>query len=136
MTAAAPEIPGPDAATLQAVADALDAASSLLRQRIALSQPYRPSSSPFLSAAERARELHHSLGDRQVQVLTQLDQAGKDGTTTGHISRKIDYGQPNVYLTLRRLQALGLVQKDESAHPHIYRLAGPLVPGWPDAPEW
>ena len=95
---------------LEAIADALDSASSTLRQRIALTKPAAPSEAGTARGpVERARAIHPQLGERQAQVLEVLAQAGEDGTSTGFIARKIDYDQPNVYITLRALVGIGFV---------------------------
>ena len=78
------------------------------------------------SAVARAKEIHPELGPRQAEIIEQLEIAGVDGTTTGVIFRNIGYAQPNVYLTLRGLITLGLVEKDALASPHRYRLASAL----------
>lgn len=107
---------------LDAWADALHAAESVLRDRAARLR------APVLSlepnkVIEAIRLEHPRLGLRQVQVLTELALAGADGTNTGALSRSIGYDQPNVYLTLNELGRRGFVEKDESASPHRYRLA-------------
>jgi DNA-binding IclR family transcriptional regulator len=58
----------------------------------------------------------------------QLEQAGSEGTGTGAIVRAISYDQPDVYLTLKGLQALDFAEKDASTRPHTYRL-GPRLRG-------
>jgi hypothetical protein len=78
------------------------------------------------SAVLRAKAIHPGLGPRQAEILEELEIAGADGTTTGVIFRKIGYPQPDVYLTLRGLVTRGLAEKDESASPQRYRLAGAL----------
>jgi DNA-binding transcriptional ArsR family regulator len=75
------------------------------------------------SAVERARLMHPTLGKRQAQIIEELTAAEPEGTDTGQISRSLQYDQPNVYLTLAALRRHGLVEKDESQHPHRYRLA-------------
>jgi DNA-binding transcriptional ArsR family regulator len=114
------------ATVLEALADALDAASAVLRERLAVLNLASPSPSPAassLTAVERARAIHPQLGPRQAQVLQCLDDAGASGATAGTISRTIDYDQPNVHITLQALVKMGFVEKDESARPHRYRLA-------------
>lgn len=109
---------------LEALAEALDAASATLRQRVALLIP-PPSQrgTEYLDPVARARALHEQLGHRQAQVLQVLADAGEPGTNTGAISRAIGYDQPNVYITLRVLIGLGFVEKDETTNPHTYRLS-------------
>lgn len=113
---------------LAALADALDAASASLRQSLALhaADGGAEPGSPAGSAVDRAKALHPQLGPRQAEVLTLLEKAGNDGTTTGAISRAIGYDQPNVYLTLRGLMTLNFVEKDATTSPHTYRLT-PLL---------
>ena len=86
--------------------------------------PKRPEQN--LKAALLAKQIHPELGPRQDEILEQLEIAGDDGPTAGIISRAIGYPQPDVYLTLRVLVALGFVEKDESTNPQRYRLADPL----------
>jgi len=40
----------------------------------------------------------------------------------GKSSKAIKYDQPNVYLTLQGLCNMGLVEKDATKSPHVYRL--------------
>jgi hypothetical protein len=110
------------AAVLEALAEALDAASLALKRRSALLAEEPERSKLQGGAVARARVIHPLLGPRQAEVVEQLERAGRGGTNTGVISRAIDYEQPNVYLTLRGLITLGFVEKDESATPHRYRL--------------
>src|SRR5262249_29640221 len=118
------------AAFLEALADALDAASATLRQRLAVLNLESYGQAPdavAVSAVERARAMHPQLGRRQAEVLELLERAGHNGTTTGAISRAIGYDQPNVYLTLQALINASFVEKDESAIPHRYRLTSRLT---------
>lgn len=116
-----------DIAVLEAIADALDAASATLRQRVALLKPVGPSEARGpAGAVARARALHPQLGERQAQILEILAAAGAEGTGTGPISHQIDYDQPNVYLTLQSLVRLRFVEKDDTSDPHRYRLTGLL----------
>jgi hypothetical protein len=111
---------------LGALADALDAASATLRQRLALLEPDE-SEQTSLGAVAQARRIHPHLGRRQIEILEMLETAGSTGTNTGVISRGINYDQPNVYLTLSGLINLGFVEKDETTRPHTYRLAALLL---------
>jgi hypothetical protein len=113
------------AAVLEALADALDAASGVLRQHLALLGPPTARGADGQApqgAIAKARAIHERLGPRQAQILGVLEEAGSDGTNTGVISRAIGQDQPNVYLTLQSLAGLGFVDKDESTNPHTYRL--------------
>ena len=120
-----------DVAILEAIADSYDAASAKIREQIALLKIAAPTVEPepgtLQKVVDRARAIHPQLGPRQIEVLEVLEIADTEGTSTGHISSIIDYEQPNVYLTLRGLTALGFVAKDETTRPHTYRLAGPLA---------
>src|SRR5205823_5008630 len=111
---------------LEALADAFDAASVVLRERLAIlnrASSSQSSAASSLSAVERAQAIHPQLGPRQAQVLQQVEDAGASGATAGAISRAIGYDEPNVHLTLQGLANRGFVEKDESARPHRYRLA-------------
>lgn len=111
-----------DSEVLLALADALDAASRLLRERA--TAPTQPAPEPRATGAvERARSIHPSLGPRQAQILEVLEQYGNAGTNTGVISRAIHYSQPNVHLTLMGLMDAGLAVRDASVRPHVYWLA-------------
>lgn len=116
-------------AVLEALADALDAASGALRQHLALlgppAAPGADGQAPQ-GAIAKARAIHERLGSRQAQILEVLEGAGDAGTNTGVISRSIGQDQPNVYLTLQALAGLGFVEKDETTDPHTYRLT-PLL---------
>jgi hypothetical protein len=121
----------PDHEIVDALADAFEAAAQKLRERSALLQQAHAGGSPAASASEtnpgrsaveRARALHPQLGPRQAEVIHELAKAGAKGTGTGPIVKAIDYDQPDVYLTLKGLQALGFAEKDTSSKPHTYRL--------------
>jgi DNA-binding MarR family transcriptional regulator len=117
-----------EAALLNVMADALDAASRVLRQRLALIEttPGNNGKVPE-SAVARARAMHERLGGRQAEILEVLEEAGGAGTNTGVISRRIGQDQANVYLTLQALVRLGFVEKDDTTDPHTYRLAALLT---------
>jgi hypothetical protein len=108
-----------------ALADALDAASRLLRERATAPVPeVGPTTrTAGAGAVERARSIHPSLGPRQAQILEVLEQYGEAGTNTGVISRAIRYSQPNVHLTLMGLMDAGLAVRDATVRPHLYWLA-------------
>lgn len=111
-------------AILVAIADALDAASHVLRQRAAVLSVgvQEPEDAGPTDIVSLARAIHPQLGPRQAQLLDLLAQAGPDGTDTGSLSREMGYDQPNVYLTLQQMMPLGFVEKDETTRPHTYRL--------------
>ena len=118
-----------DSQVLIALAEALEAASGVLRQRASLASVSEPEDriEDFVGAVARAQALHPLLGPRQAEVIDLLEKSGSEGTNTGVLSRAMGYDQPNVYLTLRGLSSIGLVEKDESARPHTYRLASILT---------
>lgn len=111
---------------LVAIADALDAASTTLRQRAALLRLGSPvpdtGHTQPQDAVARARAIHPALGPRQIEVIQFLEEAGCSGASTGAIALAIDYDQPNVHLTLQALTTYGIVEKDTSTRPHTYRL--------------
>lgn len=107
--------------TLEAMAEALEAAASALRRRAAMADA--PEEQPRVNGVvARARAAHPLLGPRQAEILQLLEEAGREGTNTGVLSRRMAYEQPNVYLTLRGLITLGFVERDEATSPHRYRL--------------
>ncbi len=117
--------------TLDALAEAFEAAASVLRRRAALTET-GTQERPLSGAVARARAVHPLLGPRQAEVLQLLEEAGPSGTNTGVLSRRMDYDQPNVYLTLRGLITLGFVERDHQTTPHTYRLTELL---WGDDEE-
>ena len=66
------------------------------------------------------------LGHRQEQMIVELEAAEPGATTTGAISRALDYDQANVHITLQGLMERGFAERDTSRHPHVYRL-GPAL---------
>lgn len=122
-----------ESALLDALADALAAASAVLRQHAAKLSPAAgdapaDSNSPR-AVVERARIMHAALGVRQAQVIELLAEVYPGSTDTGKLSRQMDYDQPNVHLTLRGLINQGLVEKDPTLRPHQYKLATALFSG-------
>ncbi|UQS27564.1 hypothetical protein L1857_34595 [Amycolatopsis thermalba] len=108
------------AAVLNAWSDALSAASAVLRQHaLALSPAVEARA---LSAVDRARIMNPQLGPRQAEIITLLDELYPKGADTGYLHRKMNYDQPNVYLTLKGLIQQGIVEKDATTRPHLYRL--------------
>lgn len=130
---------------LNALADALVAAADVLRKRAAaIAEPPRKQakggvprhiqirraaalresqSEQLLAVLETVRREHPSVGERQVELMSLLTEAGDEGATTGDLSRRMEYDQANVYLTARQLARRGFVEKDNTARPHRYRLA-------------
>jgi len=110
--------------TCEALAEAFEAAATVLRRHAALNpvgeQPL------LIGAVARARVINPALGSRQTEILELLDDYGATGTNTGVLSRAMGYAQPNVYLTLQGLIGQGLVQRDEHTKPHTYRLSEAL----------
>ena len=120
--------------SLSAIVDALDAISTSIYElaRVVEGSTNKPEAvaqpkvDTKTNAVVRARQIHPELGPRQAEILKELEGVGAAGTSTGPISNKIGYAQPNVYLTLKVLTTLGLVEKDELVTPHRYRLASSL----------
>ena len=115
---------------LDAMAEALEAGAAVLRRHSALADVESPARAAG-GVVSRARAVHPLLGPRQAEILGLLEEAGREGTNTGVLSRAMEYDQPNVYLTLRGLIGLGFVEKDETTSPHTYRLTDLL---WGDSP--
>lgn len=116
-------------AFLEAIAEALDAASATMRRRAALISASSDEDAQTVEedGIARARLLHPQLGPRQAQVIEKLQEAWPAGLTTGPLSRSIRYDQANVYLTLQSLVALGFAEKDSTQSPHQYRLGRRLA---------
>jgi hypothetical protein len=76
-----------------------------------------------------ARSIHNAIGSRQVEALRHIAEAHPDGITTGPVAKKMNYDQPNLYLTLQALMRpqFGLVRKDDAVSPHRYYLTDKLV---------
>jgi hypothetical protein len=113
---------------LEAMADALEAAAAVLRRRAA----GRPGVSVTRHAgtlAERARQIHRLLGERQEQMLPLLAAAGEYGATSGDIARALEYDHANAMITLNAMVKAGLLLKDESAAPYRFRLVPELLAG-------
>ena len=107
---------------IEAIADALDAASAVLRRRLreAVASAEPSQSGHVLDAVMRE---HHGLGPRQRQVIDLVAQHGERGVDTGWLFRAMGYDQANLYLVLRSLVQRGIVEKQSDHHPHLYRLA-------------
>jgi DNA-binding MarR family transcriptional regulator len=118
------------AVLLEALADAFEAASTTLRQKVAilnLAGDSVTASAVQIDVIARARALHPLLGPRQAEVVRLLADAGPEGTSAGALSRAMGYDQPNTHLALQALVIAGLVEKDESTSPHTYRLTASLL---------
>lgn len=116
-----------NSAVLLALADALEAASRVLRQQAEAGEAQPAQTHLPQGAVARARAIHPSLGPRQTQIIATLEQYGRAGTNTGVISRAIRYSQSNVHLTLKYLMRDGLVERDSQARPHTYWLSDLLL---------
>ncbi|MEU7527136.1 helix-turn-helix domain-containing protein [Saccharothrix sp. NPDC042600] len=114
---------------LNALADALAAASSVLRQHADAPSPRQATTggSREPGAVDRARVVHPLLGPRQAEIIGLLEQAHPDGAGTGDLSRRMGYDEPNVHLALQALTGQGLVEKDVTTRPHRYRLSADLL---------
>jgi len=113
---------------LDTVAEALEAAAAVLR-RAASRHPGAPEAQHAETLAERARQIHRMLGERQEQMLPLLAAAGEYGSTSGDIARALDYDQANATITLNAMVKAGLLLKDESAVPYRFRLVPGLLAG-------
>jgi hypothetical protein len=119
------------------MADALEAAAAVLRRRAAAGNPGASEARHAGTLAERARQIHRMLGERQEQMLPLLAAAGEDGATSGDIARELEYDHANAMITLNAMVKGGLLFKDESAVPYRFRLVPELLdgtdivsPGW------
>lgn len=113
---------------LEAMADALEAAAAVLRRRAAEGPPGVSSAQHAGTLAERARQIHRMLGERQEQMLPLLAEAGEHGKTSGDIARELDYDHANAMITLNAMVKAGLLLKTESA-PYRFRLVPELLAG-------
>jgi hypothetical protein len=114
---------------LEAMADALEAAATVLRRHAATSHPGVPETQRAGTLAERARQIHRLLGERQEQMLPLLAAAGEHGATSGDIARALEYDHANAMITLNAMVKAGLLLKDESAAPYRFRLVPELLAG-------
>jgi hypothetical protein len=112
---------------LDAMADALEAAAAVLRRRAATWHSDVPQAQDAETLAERARQIHRMLGERQEQMLPLLAAAGEHGATSGDIARALDYDHANATITLNAMVKAGLLLKDESAVPYRFRLVPELL---------
>jgi hypothetical protein len=118
---------------LEAMADALEAAAAVLRRRAVGWQPGVSEPQPSGTLAERARQIHRMLGERQEQMLPLLAAAGEQGATSGDIARALEYDHANATITLNAMVKAGLLLKDESAVPFKFTLVPELLDGTGDA---
>jgi hypothetical protein len=114
---------------LEAMADALEAAAAVLRRRAAAWHPGVPETPHTGTLAERARQIHRLLGERQEQMLPLLAAAGEHGATSGDIARALEYDHANAMITLNAMVKAGLLLKDESAAPYRFTLVPELLAG-------
>jgi DNA-binding MarR family transcriptional regulator len=112
---------------LEAMADALEAAAAVLRRRAATGHPGVSEARDTRPLAERARQIHRRLGERQEQMLPLLATAGEHGATSGDIARALNYDQANATITLNMMVKAGLLLKDESKVPYRFRLVPELL---------
>jgi hypothetical protein len=114
---------------LEAMADALEAAAAVLRRRAATGHPDAFRTRHTGTLTERARQIHRMLGERQEQMLPLLAAAGEHGATAGDIARALEYDPANAMITLNAMVRAGLLLKDESAVPYLFRLVPELLAG-------
>jgi hypothetical protein len=114
---------------LEAMADALEAAAAVLRRRAATERPAASEIQHAGTLTERARQIHRMLGERQEQMLPLLAAAGEHGATAGDLARGLEYDPANATITLNAMVRAGLLRKDESAVPYLFRLVPELLAG-------
>lgn len=113
--------------TLEAIAEALEAAAAVLRRHAAAGQADAPEAQHARTLTERARQIHPKLGERQEQMLPLLATAGEQGASSGDIARALNYDPPNAATTLNQMVRAGLLLKDQSAPPYRFRLVPELL---------
>ena len=113
---------------LEAMADALEAGAAVLRRRAAAWHPGVSEAQHAGTLAERARQIHRMLGERQEQMLPLLAAAGEHGATSGDIARELGYDHANAMITLNAMVKAGLLRKTESA-PYRFSLVPELLAG-------
>ena len=114
---------------LEAMADAFEAAAAVLRRRATARDPGVLEDQHAGTLAERARQIHRMLGERQEQMLPLLAAAGEHGATSGDIARALEYDHANATITLNAMVKAGLLLKDESAVPYRFKLVPGLLGG-------
>ena len=116
-----------DADVLDSLAEAAEAAAAVLRRRAALARPQPQGERSPGTVLDLARQIHPMLGQRQAEVVGELEKVGAAGTTTSAIASALQYDQANTHIALSALVKHGIAEKDTSAYPHIYRLASALL---------
>jgi hypothetical protein len=111
---------------LEAMANALEAAAAVLRRHAAGLSP-APGAPQTGTLTEQARRIHRMLGERQEQMLPLLAAAGEHGATAGDIARALEYDPANATITLNAMVKAGLLRKDESSVPYLFRLVPELL---------
>jgi|SRR5579875_976903 DNA-binding MarR family transcriptional regulator len=117
----------PEADVLEALAEAAEAAAAVFRRRAALARPQPQGEQNPGTALDLARQIHPMLGQRQAEVVGELEKAGASGTTTSAIAAALQYDQANTHIALSALVKYGIAEKDTSAYPHVYRLTTSLL---------
>jgi hypothetical protein len=112
---------------LDSLAEAAEAAAAVFRRRAALARPQPQGERGQATVLDLARQIHPMLGQRQAQVVGELEKAGAAGTTTGAIAAALQYDQANTHIVLGALVKHGIAEKDTSAYPHVYRLTASLL---------
>jgi FixJ family two-component response regulator len=113
--------------TLEAIAEALEAAAAVLRRHAAAGHQDAPQAQRTRTLTERARQIHPRLGERQEQMLPLLAAAGEQGMSSGDIARALDYDHPNATITLNQMVKARLLLKDGSSTPYLFRLVPELL---------
>jgi hypothetical protein len=116
-----------DADILEALAEAAEAAAAVFRRRAALARPQPQAERRPGTVLDLARQIHPMLGQRQAEVVGELEKAGAAGITTSAIAAALQYDQANTHIALGALVKHGIAEKDTSAYPHVYRLTPGLL---------
>jgi hypothetical protein len=123
-----------ESSILNALADALDAASATLRRHavgLARDQDDAPARTNTPDdVVSRARRARPSLGQLQAPVLWHLADAHPewlDSTVLWHRVGTDKVDRPNLYNTCQKLMELTWVEKDPTTRPHRYRLTDVLL---------
>ena len=116
-----------DADILESLAEAAEATAAVFRRRAALARPQPQAERRPGTVLDLARQIHPMLGQRQTEVVGELEKAGATGTTTTAIAIALHYDQANTHIALSALVKRGIAEKDSSTYPHIYRLASSLL---------
>lgn len=116
-----------DADILDSLAEAAEAAAAVFRRRAALARPQPQGERSPGTVLDLARQIHPMLGQRQAEVVGELEKAGAAGTTTSAIATALQYDQANTHIALGALVKHGIAEKDTSAYPHVYCLTSGLL---------